>query len=130
MAIREKSNIQSEMNLTRVIVMLDDQDPMIRQSAATYCTVSGLKANAAKAVLMDHLEDSDVKVKISIAEALYHIGEMQCSLRAINEALLDNDPWIRLHALHVLQTFGYDVAPAIRLARRLMTKEIGSSGFN
>jgi N-sulfoglucosamine sulfohydrolase len=107
-------------DLDEVVGRLDDRDPAIRQSAATYCAVMGDRAVSARQALITHLYDPEMTVRISIAEALYHMGEIQRSLKAINESLQHHDPCIRLQALYVLRTFGYDVTPALRLARKMI----------
>ena len=104
-----------EISLSDIVRQLDDHDPLVRESAAMYCAVLGEKAVAAQDALIVHSEDPDITVRMSIAEALYLIGERQCCLRVINQALLNESPVIRVQALQLLESFGYNVTSARRL---------------
>jgi len=114
--MRKRTNLN--LDLSDVVNRLDDRDPLVRESAATYCALLGERAESARQALIGHIEDPEISVRISIAEALYQVGERQCSLRVINQALLHENPLIRIQALQLLESFGYDVTPALRLTTR------------
>ena len=113
---QRKVEQEMEINLSDIVKRLDDRDPIVRESAATYCAILGEKALSARQALINHIEDPEIAVRISIAEALYQVGERQCSLRVINQALLSESAVIRVQALQLLESFGYDVSIARRLA--------------
>jgi hypothetical protein len=103
---QRKVEQEMEINLSDIVKRLDDRDPI----------VLGEKALSARQALINHIEDPEIAVRISIAEALYQVGERQCSLRVINQALLSESAVIRVQALQLLESFGYDVSIARRLA--------------
>ncbi|RAV99029.1 HEAT repeat domain-containing protein [Pseudochryseolinea flava] len=113
--MREKISRASEVNLYDVVKRLDDRDPNVRESAATYCAIHGKQTTCVRQELINHIDDPEIAVRISLAEALYHSGERQCSLRVINQALISHDMAIRIHALQLLESFGYDVTSAKRI---------------
>ncbi|GAB3911932.1 sulfatase [Larkinella knui] len=107
---------------------LNDPDPTVRYWAATGCTV--LKISSAREPLQKVLQDPEVAVQIAAAEALYGLGEKQEAVAVLTKALTNASRPARLQALNVLQTLGKDAAPALDLAREIVSKNPMNSPVN
>ena len=72
-------------------------------------------------VYLKMLDDNDVWVRLSAAEALYSMGENRKSLQVLNDVIQFGEVTEHAAALNSLQRFGFDVAAARRLLQMKIT---------
>jgi N-sulfoglucosamine sulfohydrolase len=116
----EMSSSRDPKYLDEIIKRLGHEDPAVRYWAAVGCVVLKEQSDRAADTLHKLLSDPEIAVRIAAAQALYLLGAKDIAIKVLNETLKDKNPFARLQALNVLQTFGKDALPALTLAKALM----------
>jgi HEAT repeat protein len=116
--------------LPEIIGRLTDKNPSVRYWAAIGCTVLKEHAVTAKQALLKLQADPEISVRIAGAEALYHIGEKQAAVKALNDYLKGENRFATLQALNVLQTMGSDALPTLDQARSLIPVDPKLDDYN
>ena len=98
-----------EKNIDFLIENLQNPNPYIRYWAATGCAILGENATKAKQDLALCLTDESPDVRIAAAESLYQIGEKQEAINSLSKILQNDNLYVVLHALDVIQELGNDV---------------------
>ena len=100
-------------NIDFLIENLRNPSPYIRYWAATGCAILGENAKKAKQELTLCLTDESPDVRITAAESLYQIGGKQEAINTLGETLQNNNLYVVLHALNVINELGNDVIIAL-----------------
>ncbi len=100
-------------NIDFLIENLKNPNPYIRYWAATGCAILGEDAKKAKQELESCLTDESPDVRIAAAESLYQIGEKQEAINTLGEILQNDNLYVVLHALNVIQEIGNDLVNAL-----------------
>ena len=95
-------------NIDFLIENLKNPNPYIRYWAATGCAILGKDAIKAKQELEICLTDESPDVRIAAAESLYKIGGKQEAINTLGEVLQNDNLYVVLHALNVIQELGND----------------------
>ncbi len=107
-------------NISKLMKMLEDKDPVVRYWAATGCTILDHHATPAKYDLIALLKDKEVSVRIAAAEALTHLGEKDKAVKVLAEALGSDLQMARVQALNILEQLGDDALPAYPMVEKLV----------
>lgn len=99
---------------------LTHPEASVRYWAAIGCTILKQQAGGAKSQLKTLLKDPEIAVRIAAAQALYWQDEKKKSVEFLTIALKDENPFARLQALNVLQTFGKDATESLSVAKTLL----------
>lgn len=110
-------------NIDFLIENLKNPNPYIRYWAATGCAILGENANKAKQELELCLTDESPDVRIAVAESLYQIGEKQEAINTLGEVLQNDNLYVVLHALNVIQELGNDVISALGTEIEIVKKK-------
>lgn len=106
-------------NLPNLIAHLTDKDPLMRYWAAMGCRILEKRAQPAKKVLQQLLNDKQTYVQIIAAEELYYLDEKQQALQTLKTALAGNNMMARLQALNVLQDIGTGALPILEAVQKV-----------
>lgn len=94
-------------NLAQLIELLADPHPCIRYWAATGCLILKQEAAPAEKKLEQLARDGDSPdVRITAAEALVGLGEMEISRAVLGLMLRADDEYVALHAANSLEAIG------------------------
>lgn len=85
---------------------LTDTDPAVRYWGATGLGMLGESAAKAAPQLEAALSDSKPAVRVAAADALLRIGRDEPALPVLIDAMKDQNEWIRLQAINVLDRIG------------------------
>lgn len=102
-----------KQNLDFLIESLKSPNSYIRYWAATGCAILGEDAKKATKELESCLTDESPDVRIAAAESLYQIGGKQEAINILGEILRNDNLYVVLHALNVIQELGNDVVKAL-----------------
>ena len=102
-----------KQKLDFMIESLKSPNQYIRYWAATGCAILGEDAKKAKKELESCLTDESPDVRIAAAESLYQIGGKQEAINTLGEILFNDNQYVVLHALNVIQELGNDVISAL-----------------
>jgi HEAT repeat protein len=107
---------------------LKHTDPKVRYNSAELLLRLGPVAKFAAPALHDALRDSDGRVRMKVAEALWNIERTQprVLLPVLVDGLKESDPAVRINALAVLGQMGKAAKPAVPsiVARGLRDKDM------
>jgi len=104
---------RSAANVPRLVQLLSDSDSAARYWGATGLVALGPGARPALADLKKSLEDPSPSVRIAVAEAVARLGEVGVALPVLVAAMRDENEWVRLHAVNVLDRLGPQARPAL-----------------
>ena len=99
--------------LDQLIELMKDDDKFVRYWAVTGCLVLGEKAQAAKAALVQMLNDSYADVRVTAAEALCGLGDVKVGLPVLIKELANENTKVALHAANSIQYTGKEGKPAL-----------------
>lgn len=102
-----------KQNLDFMVESLKSPNQYIRYWAATGCAILGENAKKAKHELELCLTDESPDVRIAAAESLYQIGGKQEAIKTLGEILQDDNQYVVLHALNVINELGNEVIIAL-----------------
>jgi HEAT repeat protein len=94
----------------RVVAMLNDPNPLVREAAATALGQIGPAAEVARPRLFQALRDTHPGTR---AWSLGALGPTPSTVRSLIQALDDNDPEVRRYAAYALFLYGPPAEPAI-----------------
>lgn len=83
----------------RLLLLLKDEDPLVRHAAVTAIGVHRVETSGSMLVLA--LADEDPDVRIAVADALGNVREMS-TLDALEQALNDPDVWVQSAVLKAI----------------------------
>lgn len=107
----EMASTGNSEDLEKLIDRLDHRDPSVRYWAAMGFVIQSNKAESFKKRLLSHLNDQNLGVRITLAEALYKLDEKERAFNVIEEVLESKSPVVILHAMNVLLTFDPEKIP-------------------
>jgi N-sulfoglucosamine sulfohydrolase len=116
----EISSSRNPKHLPEILKKLKHPESSVRYWAAIGCTVLKEHAAPAKDQLNRLLRDPEIAVRIAAAQALYFLSEKKKSVETLTQALKHENPFARLQALNVLQTFGKDAVETLQVAKTLL----------
>ncbi|AHM61145.1 sulfatase [Flammeovirgaceae bacterium 311] len=122
METAEMASLGNPDKLPEIVQRLTDENAVVRYWAATACTILGQRAAAAAGTLKQLTNDPEVAVRIAAAEALYHLGEKELVLSALEKTLQHDNLMARVQALNVLETMGQDAAPVLQKVQALIAE--------
>jgi uncharacterized sulfatase len=102
---------------------LESDDSAVRYWGAVGLLAMGADAEAHKVALRKALSDPSPFVRITAAEALGHLGELEVSLPVLGKALVSDDPWARLYAAVSTKYLGAAAASLASQAREAMERK-------
>ncbi len=102
-----------KQNLDFLIESLKSPNQYIRYWAATGCAILGEDAKKATKELESCLTDESPNVRIAAAESLYQTVGKQEAINTLSEILQNDNLYVVLHALNVIQELGNDVVKAL-----------------
>ena len=107
----------------QLVEALRNEDSAVRYWGAVGLLAMGEAAAPQKEELHTALEDASPFVRITVAEALGHLGETESSLPVLGNALVSEDPWVRLYAAVSVKYLGARVASLSPQAEEAMKKK-------
>jgi N-sulfoglucosamine sulfohydrolase len=117
-ATADMASSRNPAHAKELIKRLTDTDPVVRYWAVTGLTI--LNEGSAKNLLQKSLNDSETAVRIAAAEALYVTNaDKPGAIAALTGALKSDNPYVRLHALNILDLTGQDAKPAFELVKKI-----------
>ena len=102
----EMATSKEKENLDDIIGRLNNTHPLVRYWATVGCRVLGVDAAAARNTLINLLDDPQISVRISAAEALYAMGSEDIALNFLVDALESENMMARTMVLNVLEIMG------------------------
>ncbi|WP_373512024.1 sulfatase-like hydrolase/transferase, partial [Persicitalea sp.] len=117
-------------NITKLMKMLGDKDPVIRYWAATGFTILGTRATPAKYELIALLKDKEVSVRIAAAEALTHLGEKDKAVQTLTGALNSDIQMARVQALNILEQLGPDARASYPMVKKLLDDKKKNANYD
>jgi len=103
----------------KCLELLDDEDSAIRYWGAIGGLVRPENARDSFGRLTKALADPSPSVQVAAAHALAGIGMEEFALPVLMRALANDNEWVRVHALNVLDELGPKAAPARRAIQAL-----------
>ncbi len=128
--VAELASLGDPSNISKIMKMLVDKDPIIRYWAATGCTILGARATPAKYDLLALLDDKEVSVRIAAAEALTHLGEKSKAVQALTTALSSDIQMARVQALNVLEQLGPDASASFPTVKKLLDEKKKNANYD
>ena len=101
--------------------LLDDEDSAVRYWGAIGGLVAPENAKSGSARLTKALADPSPSVQVAAAHALAGIGMEELALPVLMRALANDNEWVRVHALNVLDDLGPKAAPARKAVETLQS---------
>ncbi len=108
----EMASRKDPADVSELIERMSAEHPAIRYWAATGCAVRGEDAREAAPQLKNMLEDDYGNNRIAAAEALCRMGITEEPLQVLVEEMNNDNEWVQLHALNVLESLG-DIAKPV-----------------
>jgi len=112
------ANAMDAENLPALTSLLRDPDAALRWWGATGLLALGAAAAPAKPRLLTALDDTSPDVRLTAAEALARLGELDRALRTIEAALRLDAIFVRLAALNVALRLGPLARPLVPLIEK------------
>jgi N-sulfoglucosamine sulfohydrolase len=122
--VAEMASERNPDNLSELIALLDDEEPVIRWWAAQGLVMLGDAARDAEAALKEHRQDDSPLVRVAVAEAMFQLGHTDVALRILTDTLEHETPFVRLRALNVLYHMGDEARPAVPAIKKASLKGI------
>jgi HEAT repeat protein len=119
-AAADLANAMDPANRPRLEVMLKGKDPAVRYWAATGLGALGKNGQSAAGLLRAALDDPASIVRAAAADALCRLERYE-AVPALGRALEDENPWVRLYAMNVLDRINGHAQPVMDAIRK--TKE-------
>src|SRR5690606_27779381 len=107
-------------HVNKLRTRLRDNNPIVRYWAAIGCTVLGKQAMIALPGLVALFEDPEPCVRIAAAEAMYAINHSTDALPVLADVLSNDNLYVRLQALTVLEGMGDDAMPALPVIEQMV----------
>ena len=108
----EMASRKDPKDVSELIEKMSAEHPATRYWAATGCAVRGEDAREAAPQLKNMLEDDYGNNRIAAAEALCRMGITEEPLQVLVEEMNNDNEWVQLHALNVLESLG-DIAKPV-----------------
>lgn len=118
----EIATTRDARHLKALTKRLTDKNSILRYWAATGCGILGKQALAAQAKLTSLLQDREPAVRTVAAEALYALGYKTNVLPVLINTLQDDNIYVRLQVLTVLESMGQDALPALPGIKQMVTQ--------
>ena len=113
-----------------IMESLHSEEPIVRYWAAIGCTIVDEKVVAAKDILKRLLNDPEIAVRITAAEALYQFGEKEIAIATLIDALQQGNLMARVQALNVLETMEEDARPALIPLKVLISDDLQNGAYD
>jgi len=117
----EQATRKNPADVPRLIEKLGAEHPAVRYWAATGCAILPGKSEEAAPQLQKMLNDTWGNNRIAAAEALCRMGKTEDALELLIKEMNNENQWVQLHALNVLESLGKDTVQPV-------SKEIFGSG--
>ena len=100
-------------NLSRLVELLRDRDPAVRSWGATGIGSLGSRGDSAADRVAELLADSAPWVRVAAADALCRLGRFKAAVPVLTQSLDDENEWVRLQAINVLDRIDEHGRPAL-----------------
>lgn len=107
----------------KLAAALEADDSAVRYWGAVGLLAMGKDADRYRGQLRQALKDPSPFVRITAAEALGHLDELDESLPVLGRTLLADDPWTRLYAAVSVKYLGAEAAPLVPEAKQAMRRK-------
>jgi N-sulfoglucosamine sulfohydrolase len=99
--------------LNQLVESFKDKDKFVRYWAVTGCLILGDRAKSATSALKEKLNDSYADVRVTAAETLCNLGNVQDGLPVLIKELSNANTKVALHAANSIQYIGQAGKPAL-----------------
>lgn len=111
-AAADLANARAAANVPKLIELLKDEDAAVRYWAVTGLGAMGQQAASNVDALKAAAVDRSPTVRVAAADALCRIGQTNQAVPILAKALEDQNDWVRLYAMNVLDRHDQQSQPA------------------
>jgi len=124
--IADMATMGDESNLPELIELLDDSEEVVRYWAAIGCVILGNRAGSASAQLEKALSDPSAAVRVTVAEAIFNLGQEEKALSVLKESL---DSKAAVYALNVMDFMDEKIQPLLNILKSKIASDWKKGGY-